>query len=554
MEASRTIVQIVHLDEYGDSCYRMRWPAEELARQHTNWRIINVHSNASERFELARHADLLIIYCSHDIELLSVIEERKKKGLKTLVEYNDYFYEPPAASPVRKDWSSPFLWRDYEQFMKSADAVIVTGEGLRDLLAAHVEQTYIVLKNYLPRNVKKFKDVWSNPQDTIHIGWAGSQGHIADLLAFMPYIEELLEMYPNVHFNCMGNRAIPRLMRLPSDRYSYVPWSSMEDYYNFWKGIHIGVAPLLDTPYNRGRSDVKALEMSAMGVVPLLSVLTPYEDFISKTNCPSGFSMLDLGKRLELLVRQAGALKNIAKVCHTYVSKERVASHSQKRGEIFETYFVDQQIEYTWSQDIGYHEVGGDGSAQSHAALKRQKIEKELSQGSKETALVLCDELLTKQPYDPGVQLYKLRILAGLGKEDIQRDFEHAIQSYPGDLRFALLALQVLDDKQVLGLLWEYVLETLQSLQADQLDFYEAQLIEVYQKRFSNDVVFSKLAIRLLDFYPFAAALLLPAARVSEKNKDDQTAYEFYSRLEHLKRSCGHTDAFLRSLDMGFIV
>ena len=77
-----SIVQIVHLDETGDSAYRMRWPAVSLAEKGPKLQVINVTSGAKERYLLGEHADLLILFNCADIDFLTVIERRKKKGIK----------------------------------------------------------------------------------------------------------------------------------------------------------------------------------------------------------------------------------------------------------------------------------------------------------------------------------------------------------------------------------------------------------------------------------------------------------------------------------------
>ncbi len=128
-----TILQLALMDETGDSYYRMRWPAAELAQQAPGWRVLNLDSRSEDRYRWALEADLFIAYQSSDIDLLPIIRRRRELGKKTLVEYNDNFYAPPAASPVVREWSSPLLWQTYERFMELADGIIVTGPGLEKL-------------------------------------------------------------------------------------------------------------------------------------------------------------------------------------------------------------------------------------------------------------------------------------------------------------------------------------------------------------------------------------------------------------------------------------
>ena len=78
----------------------MRWPAEQVAKQNPDWRILNLPFSAEERYDWGLEADLLVLIQNSDIDFLPVIEMRRKLGRKTLVEYNDNFYEPQPWSPA----------------------------------------------------------------------------------------------------------------------------------------------------------------------------------------------------------------------------------------------------------------------------------------------------------------------------------------------------------------------------------------------------------------------------------------------------------------------
>ncbi|NMC62079.1 MAG: glycosyltransferase family 4 protein, partial [SAR324 cluster bacterium] len=283
-ENIKTIVQLVLMNETGDSYYRMRWPARDLAFQAPNWRVINLDAQAKERFTWGEAADLLILYQSNDIDLLPLIEKRRRLGKKTLVEYNDNFYDVQAWSPVAEAWQSPLLWQRYERIMKISDGIIVTGEGLRDVLSSHISQRYYIIENHLPKVPDSYESLQQKKTPYISIGWGGSLGHMADFLSIVPVIKAVLAEIPGTKLHVMGNETIPSLLEFPKEKLVFKPWGSVEEYFHFWEEIHIGIAPLLDTPYNRCRSDIKAVEMSAMGVLPLLSNAIPYKNFLEQTD------------------------------------------------------------------------------------------------------------------------------------------------------------------------------------------------------------------------------------------------------------------------------
>ena len=250
MSTVPTIVQLSQIDETGDSYYRMRWPARALAAQRP-WRIMTVQASAQQRYEWALHADVVVAVQSHDFDLIPVFRARRAKGLRTFVEYNDHFYSPPLWSPVAREWCDPRMWGAYEKLMDEADGVLVTGPGLAELFASRIpEERITILKNHLPESPPTFADLLKRKPQGFVIGWAGSLGHMADLLAVLPLLTKIVQDTPGAKLALMGNESIPSFIDLPPEKFSFTPWGTMAEYFAFWEGVHIGVAPALPTDYN----------------------------------------------------------------------------------------------------------------------------------------------------------------------------------------------------------------------------------------------------------------------------------------------------------------
>ena len=281
LKQERTILQLVHIDETGDSYYRMRWPGNELSKQVPNWRVISLDARAKERFEWALKADLLFLFQSHDYDLIPILHQRRALGRKTIVEYNDNFYDPPVTSPVFEAWSNPLIWDAYERIMNLGDALVVTGPGLKELFSKKTQKPIYELKNQLPDlKLIDFEMLWADTSREVVLGWGGSQGHLPDLFSFFPAIRTLMKEFPNLKLHMMGNAAIPNYLDLPSERFRFTEWGSMRQYFQFLEKVHLGFAPLRDTPYNRCRSDIKAVEMASRGALPILPNFLPYHEFI----------------------------------------------------------------------------------------------------------------------------------------------------------------------------------------------------------------------------------------------------------------------------------
>ncbi len=92
------------------------------------------------------------------------------------------------------------------------------------------------------------------------IGWIGSSGNLRYLEAIAPALAEVARRFPAVSIAVCSERP-PRLPGLPV---RYVPWSAaVED--EFLGSLTIGIMPLSDGPWERGKCSFKMLQYMAAG-------------------------------------------------------------------------------------------------------------------------------------------------------------------------------------------------------------------------------------------------------------------------------------------------
>ena len=112
------------------------------------------------------------------------------------------------------------------------------------------------------------------------IGWAGSPGHFADLYHVAPHLQQWLDAHPAAHLAIMTHELAQEFFHLDSERFHFKPFGSIESYLDFLGSIDVGIAPLLPTQYNKGRSDVKFLEYASCGVAGIYQNLEPYRNSV----------------------------------------------------------------------------------------------------------------------------------------------------------------------------------------------------------------------------------------------------------------------------------
>ena len=556
--SAKTILQLVLIDETGDSYYRMRWPGKELAAQNPDWRIINLDARAKERFTWARAADLLVLYQSNDYDLLPILAERKAQGLPTLVEYNDNFYESPAWGPVAQEWSSPLLWQVYEYFMRESAGVLVTGAGLKNLFNQVVPQEKLyILGNQLPQQFAPVNKIPLTQQ--LIVGWAGSLGHMADLLAIAPTIKNLGAEIPQLTFHVMGNESIPSLLNYPLGRLAYTPWGTMAQYYNFWKPVHIGIAPLLDTAYNRCRSDIKAVEIAALSALPLLPDALPYQDFLAATGLKPFTSLTDLKQRIQHYAANPQQLQEEAQRCYHYVQQQRLGEKSSDRSELYGKFLAavpqpsPSQQSFQWPLPTGYHEVWGERSEQPLWQQQLAAVQELLNTKHFPEAQQKLQEICQQQPANADLALAYGKLLLHAKQPAAPRFLDKCCSDFPRDLRFHFLRLKSESDPILKKTKWAVLFKLLKESNQLARHFFSTDIIRLLAQQLQAGEDLLAEGEQCLEFFPSAAELrLVVAERYLKKEADDQ-ALPHFLWLEESLQQYKQNQEFLGKIQGGYL-
>ncbi len=552
LEEARSVLQLVLIDETGDSYYRMRWPGQQIANQAPNWRVISLDARAEERFQLGLEADLLIIYQSNDIDLLPLIAARRAQGKKTLAEYNDNFYDPPPASPVYKPWTSPLIWQSYERIMAECDGVVVTGPGLKKLFSKSVSNEIHILENHLPFSPPPYGETWKEIEGQVNLAWAGSLGHIADVVSTLPTIRKLIDEHKNLHFNIMGNEALPGLLGIPEARFSYKNWGSMKDYHEFWQPIHLGFAPLLDTPYNECRSDIKAVEMASHAVLPVLQDALPYKEFIKKTDAPHYKTLEELHEILQRFISSPELIKDATQRCYEYVAEERVGVDRKERLELYAAMCSAPVTSTEWKIPVGYHELQGKTNAQLRFTAVLREAQALADQKKPADSLQVIRNALSQNPFTPELALAELNTLRAMKSAELFLRLDHYIEQFPRDWRFMLFRLVVAAPEKKLSY-WEELLRTLSKAPQAAVDFYHADVVKLFVRHLARFAELHAVGLKLLKLLPHSAELRLQMAISSERQGDFKDALAHFSWLLEEKESTERNAKYLAGLEFSFL-
>jgi tetratricopeptide (TPR) repeat protein len=317
----------------GDYFYRTYSPGVAFAQQEDTY-VVAVSNIHPKKFDIIDNADIVVLNDICDPDLLPIISKRKKNGLLTIYEIAD-------------DMNGLQPWNAVYEFYQNKENI-----SLIYKLAAYSDKLQFSVHELqkLYGRLNKINEVFPNQilnaplerslnnSDEFIIGWGGSHGHLEDISAISDQLTKWILSKHKAKLHLMCSKTIWDLFKdLPDGKKIFFPTGTLNDYFNFLSGLHVGIAPLQNTAFNRCRSDVKFLEYAVSGVIPVVSDLEPYKG--SVIHGETGFLFnndMELIKTLDLIENDRNILKKVFIASKAYIKRERLQrEHVKERKEFY---------------------------------------------------------------------------------------------------------------------------------------------------------------------------------------------------------------------------
>jgi len=112
------------------------------------------------------------------------------------------------------------------------------------------------------------------------IGWIGTSSNLKYLEAIEKSLAVFMKKYNNVKLLVMADKP-PKLHHLSSDNVEFIKWSRDSEK-KFFKLIHVGLMPLQDTQWAKGKCSFKMLQYMAAGLPVIASPVGMNKDVLQK--------------------------------------------------------------------------------------------------------------------------------------------------------------------------------------------------------------------------------------------------------------------------------
>ena len=184
-------------------------------------------------------------------------------------------------------------------------------------------------KDIKPANWKILADEQNIPYNdqTILIGFFGSDSHIGDLSLLEFPIMEIIKNNPNVLFTIMAGSdliltTLIKKWKIANNKFLYMPYQNINEYLSYVACFDIGLAPLHNNIFNLCKSNLKLLEYGALGIPYVASKVANFQRFQIESKQVGGFTCDDQNEwieRINFLIDNPDIRKKMGQSLKQYV-------------------------------------------------------------------------------------------------------------------------------------------------------------------------------------------------------------------------------------------
>lgn len=276
--------------------------------------------------EMLRGFDAVYVYRYFEKPTQRLLKAIRETGAAVIWDNDDdmtYFPDDSIVSMRKGALHSQEALAKTKAMCRLADVVTTPSQVLASTYRSLGAPAVHVVENYV---IDDFLHVERRPHDDVVIGWVACAEHAYDMeqLSVRETLRSVLNAFADLRVVSVGVD-----LKLVDARYhchGFIPFHELPAAI---AEFDIGIAPIVDDPGNRARSNVKVKEYSALGVPWLASPIGPYEGLGEQQG---GRLVADDGWPGELtrLVRRGRARRKLAKRAARWGREQAIQHHAQR--------------------------------------------------------------------------------------------------------------------------------------------------------------------------------------------------------------------------------
>jgi hypothetical protein len=251
--------------------YRGKYPLEAMMRRGHEI-VWPAHHSGEAKVEEFDGCDVVYVFRRSEDPLRRALAPLVARGVGLVWDTDDDLSAVPRRSPNYKEIGG---LRGQQRFAETvrmarlAHLMLASTETIKAKYERSGIEGIEVVENYLPPRIRRRRA----RHDGLVIGWIAGGEHTEDALALglRETLERVLARHPDVRVETIGVD-----LGLGGDRYVRHAMVHFNDLPQHMAYYDIGIAPLIDIPFNAARSNIKVKEYAASGVPWLASPRAPY--------------------------------------------------------------------------------------------------------------------------------------------------------------------------------------------------------------------------------------------------------------------------------------
>ncbi|MFT3679444.1 MAG: glycosyltransferase [Ferruginibacter sp.] len=240
-------------------------------------------TNNLKQEDFEKGCDIFIYNRTIPDEVIPVVSELKERyGFRICVDIDDHWKLDPHHILYDHFQETEFAKQQIEHIM-NADLVTVTHERLAAAVMEYNKNVHI-LPNAIP-NQGQF-DIERTKSEVTRLFWQGSVTHKADIEILDRPINALAPIFPKIKMIMAGwmdgepdwHSMVHSYTAGFKHCYKIIPGKHVAEYYSNYAEADICLIPLVNSPFNRMKSNLKVLEAANLGLPVICSHVHPYLD------------------------------------------------------------------------------------------------------------------------------------------------------------------------------------------------------------------------------------------------------------------------------------
>jgi len=278
--------------------------------------------------EFQQAGDIFTFQRNSTKESIQIIYQLHKRNRATVYDMDDDIFQIPESNPVHDLYlHSPHIPWHQVIGMRYATAVTVSCQRLKEVYEPINKNIHV-----LPNCLDDWKGIYPLLADNgrIRLFWGGSPTHSADLDLIRSVLVDLSKKH--------GETIEIIIMGSDSEKFAcpitYMPFGP----YSFFQGVmfscHIGLAPMSDSLFNLGKSDLRLKELGASHLPIVASKFGEYDK--EESGALLCKTKNEWYEAIDKLIVNEQFRKSQAEICHKWAMSWTINQHVHLWEKIYE--------------------------------------------------------------------------------------------------------------------------------------------------------------------------------------------------------------------------